>query len=177
MLLFLAFCGLVLRTSLAVPQQKQQPECSCEEIQRLTVRLDSLSKELKDLSTAFYSVHNARSFGSGSESLFVTNGQEGNFDTASSICLRAKGVVPVPANEAENNALMKTLQRHNKSAYLGKILDGYSNWAPGEPSGTKAAKTCTKIDDDGQWRATSCEEQLLITCEFSFVSHPSGAPQ
>lgn len=111
----------------------------------------------------------ARSFGSGSERLFVTNGKEGNFDTANSTCNQAGGYVPSPKNEAENNALMKTLQRHNQSAYLGHISADYSNWAPGEPSSAKGAKTCAKIDNDGQWRATSCEQQLLITCEFSFI--------
>ncbi|XP_077206974.1 phospholipase A2 inhibitor alpha-like protein [Paroedura picta] len=169
MLLLLASCALLLGTSLAVPQQQQAQECCHEEMQNLIARLEVLSKEVKALETAFYTVHHARSFGTGSERLFVSNEQEGNFETANSTCIRAHGYVPAPKNEAENNALVEKLKRHNKSAYLGHLSAGYSNWAPGEPSSAKGAETCVKIDGDGKWRATSCKEQLLIMCEFSFV--------
>ncbi|XP_054839810.1 phospholipase A2 inhibitor alpha-like protein [Eublepharis macularius] len=169
MLLFLAFSALLLGTSLASPQQQQKPECCHEELQSLVVKLNALSEEVKKLNSAFYNVHRARSFGSGSEKLFVTNGHEDNFDAANHTCIQTRGYVPSPKNEAENNALVKVVQRHNKSAYLGHIPSGYSNWAPGEPSSAKGAKTCVKIDNDGKWRATSCEEQLLITCEFTVV--------
>lgn len=167
MLLFVAFSALLLGTALASPEQQQKPECCHEELQSLVVKINSLSEKVEELESAFKTVHLARSFGSGSEKLFVTNGHEGNFDTANHTCVQTRGYVPCPKDEAENKALMKVLQRHNKPAYLGHILSEYSNWAPGEPSSAKGAKTCVKIENDGKWRATACEEQLLITCEFT----------
>nr|XP_056706224.1 phospholipase A2 inhibitor alpha-like protein [Euleptes europaea] len=169
MLLFFAFSALVLGTSLASPPQQQKPECCHQVLQSLTARLDALSQEVKTLSSAFFAVHHARSFGSGSERLFVTNGHEGNFDTANRTCIQARGYVPAPQNEAENNALVNVAKRHSKTAYLGHISAGYSNWAPGEPSSPKGAKSCVKIDQEGKWSATSCEEQLLLICEFFVV--------
>ncbi|XP_048362812.1 phospholipase A2 inhibitor alpha-like protein [Sphaerodactylus townsendi] len=111
----------------------------------------------------------ARSFGSGSERLFVTNGKDGSFATANHTCIQTRGYVPTPDNEAENNALAKVLQRHNKAAFLGHVSSGYSNWAPQEPTSAKGAKNCVKMDTDGKWRSASCEEQLLTTCEFFVV--------
>ncbi|KAH0623426.1 hypothetical protein JD844_006171 [Phrynosoma platyrhinos] len=120
--------------------------------------------------TEYLCLFPARSFASGSEKLYTTNNQEGNFEVANTTCIQAGGHIPSPKKEGENKALQSVLERRNKSAFiLGHNSADFANWAPGEPNNSDGTKNCGETDKDGKWRAASCEEKHLIVCEFSFV--------
>ncbi|XP_033004640.1 PLIalpha-like protein [Lacerta agilis] len=169
MRLFLAFSVLLLGTSLTsshpTPDEdlKERVHSLEESVKRLEIKLDTVTN-------AFFTVHKARSFGTGSERLYTTNLGEGDFETLSATCLTAGGHVPSPKKEAENNALQSVLKRHEKSAYvMGDNSAGYTNWAAGEPNNSDGTKSCVKADKEGKWHSTSCGEKLLMVCEFSFI--------
>ncbi|XP_061490938.1 phospholipase A2 inhibitor alpha-like protein [Rhineura floridana] len=169
MQLFLAFSLLLLGTSLTSSQPGQERGVK-EEVEHLKEGLQHLETKLEKLERAFFTVHKARSFGSGSERLYITNGGEGDFETANSTCLAAGGHIPSPKKEPENQALQSVLKRHDKSAYvLGHNSVGYTNWAAGEPNNADGTKNCAETDKEGKWRAASCGGKHLIVCEFSFI--------
>ncbi|XP_063163784.1 phospholipase A2 inhibitor alpha-like protein [Candoia aspera] len=159
---------LLLGTSLANghasdPEGKCAPTTVVEDIQLI-------QQKVNDLTNAFYTVHRARTFGSGSERLYVTNKEEGIYEDLNQKCTLAGGRIPSPQLENENKAFASVLERHNKEAYL-LIHDpaNFTNWAEGEPDNADGTKACVIADKDGAWHAASCEEKLLVVCEFSFI--------
>uniref|UniRef100_A0A8C6X4J0 C-type lectin domain-containing protein n=1 Tax=Naja naja TaxID=35670 RepID=A0A8C6X4J0_NAJNA len=132
--------------------------------------VERLDKKIKEVEKAFMTVHRARSFGSGSERLYVTNKQVGNFATVRNTCAQASGRISSPQLQEENKAFASVLERHNQRAYL-VVRDSptFTNWAAGEPNTAGGTKQCVIADAQGVWRSGSCEEQLLVVCEFSFI--------
>nr|BAJ14729.1 phospholipase A2 inhibitor [Protobothrops elegans] len=127
-----------------------------------------LQKEYAHLRYAFLTVHNARSLGSGSERLYVSNKEIKTFEGLGDICEEAGGHIPSPQLENQNKAFASVLERHNKAAYLvvGDSAN-FTNWAEGQPN--KADGTCVKADTHGSWHSASCDENLLVVCEFYFI--------
>ncbi|XP_026534175.1 PLIalpha-like protein [Notechis scutatus] len=132
--------------------------------------VERLEKKIEEVENAFLTVHRARSFASGSERLYVTNKEVGNFAALGNICARAGGRIPSPQLQNENKAFASVLERHNKGAYL-VVRDSakFTNWAAGEPNTAGRTKECVVADTQGAWRSGSCEEDLLVVCEFSFI--------
>nr|BAF93271.1 phospholipase A2 inhibitor [Protobothrops flavoviridis]BAF93272.1 phospholipase A2 inhibitor [Protobothrops flavoviridis] len=127
-----------------------------------------LQKEYANLRYAFMTVNNARSFGSGSERLYVSNKEIKTFEPLKEICEEAGGHIPSPQLENQNKAFASVLERHNKAAYLvvGDSAN-FTNWAAGQPN--EADGTCVKADTHGSWHSASCDENLLVVCEFYFI--------
>nr|B1A4P6.1 RecName: Full=Phospholipase A2 inhibitor clone 03/12; Short=alpha-PLI; Flags: Precursor [Bothrops moojeni]ABZ82337.1 alpha-phospholipase A2 inhibitor precursor [Bothrops moojeni]ABZ82342.1 alpha-phospholipase A2 inhibitor precursor [Bothrops moojeni] len=127
-----------------------------------------LQKLYANLKYSFLTVHRARSFGSGSERMYVTNKEIKNFEALRQICEQAEGHIPSPQLENQNKAFANVLERHGKEAYLvvGDSAN-FTNWAAGEPN--KAAGTCVKADTHGSWHSASCDDNLLVVCEFYFI--------
>ncbi|XP_053168725.1 phospholipase A2 inhibitor alpha-like protein [Hemicordylus capensis] len=172
MLLYLAFSILILGTSLVTsqPRKRGQKGGGDEGVKTMEEVLNAIQGQLDDLQYAFYSVHNARTFATGSEKLYTTNEKEGNYQSANATCVEAGGHMPAPKRDSENQALQNVLKkRANQSVYLDRNVSGYFNWAPQEQINPDENKNCVAIDTNGKWRAISCEERLLIVCEFSFV--------
>ncbi|XP_015676377.1 phospholipase A2 inhibitor subunit B [Protobothrops mucrosquamatus] len=121
-----------------------------------------------NLKYAFLTVHKARSFGSGSERLYVSNKEIKPFEGLGDICEEAGGHIPSPQLENQNKAFANVLERHNKAAYL-VVRDSanFTNWAEGQPN--KAGGNCVKADTHGSWYSASCDENLLVVCEFYFI--------
>uniref|UniRef100_A0A8D0BP86 C-type lectin domain-containing protein n=1 Tax=Salvator merianae TaxID=96440 RepID=A0A8D0BP86_SALMN len=170
--LLLPFSVLLLGATLSSshPTQTVQKTDINEELRVLKEELSDIKEYIKKVENDFLTVHKARSFSSGSETLYVTNEKQGDVRTISGICTQAGGYIPNPETEAENKALQNVLKRHNKSAFI--ISDnsvGYTNWAPGQPNNADGTKMCVEADKDGKWHVTSCNQQLLAVCEFSFV--------
>ncbi|XP_032088135.1 PLIalpha-like protein [Thamnophis elegans] len=129
-----------------------------------------LKEKVKELENAFFTVHRARSFGSGSERLYVTNKKVGKFGELGNICTQAGGRIPSPQLLNENKAFASVLERRNKEAYLEvRNSATFTNWAEGEPNNADGSKACIKADAQGAWHSASCEEDLLVVCEFSFI--------
>uniref|UniRef100_A0A0B8RQQ0 Phospholipase A2 inhibitor n=1 Tax=Philothamnus irregularis TaxID=1899461 RepID=A0A0B8RQQ0_9SAUR len=129
-----------------------------------------LEKKVEEVENAFLTVHRARSFGSGSERLYVTNKEVGTFEALGNICNQAGGRIPSPQLVNENKAFASVLERHNKAAYLVVHNSAkFSSWAAGEPNNADGNKSCVKADAQGAWHAASCDENLLVVCEFSFI--------
>nr|B1A4R0.1 RecName: Full=Phospholipase A2 inhibitor clone 02/03/06/07; Short=alpha-PLI; Flags: Precursor [Lachesis muta muta]ABZ82351.1 alpha-phospholipase A2 inhibitor precursor [Lachesis muta muta]ABZ82352.1 alpha-phospholipase A2 inhibitor precursor [Lachesis muta muta]ABZ82353.1 alpha-phospholipase A2 inhibitor precursor [Lachesis muta muta]ABZ82354.1 alpha-phospholipase A2 inhibitor precursor [Lachesis muta muta] len=127
-----------------------------------------LQREFANLKHAFLTVHKARSFGSGSERLYVSNKEIGKFEALKEICDQAGGHIPSPQFENQNKAFANVLERHNKEAYL--VVDdpaNFTNWAAGQPN--EADGTCVKADTHGSWHSASCDDNLLVVCEFYFI--------
>ncbi|XP_070801739.1 phospholipase A2 inhibitor alpha-like protein [Pituophis catenifer annectens] len=136
----------------------------------LVEKVGRLEKKINEVENAFLSVHRARSFGSGSERLYVTNKQFGNFEAVRNTCVRAGGRIPSPQLLNENKAFASVLERNNKAAYL--VVQNpakFTNWAAGEPNNANGNKLCVKADTQGAWHSASCDEDLLVVCEFSFI--------
>uniref|UniRef100_A0A8C5SBY4 C-type lectin domain-containing protein n=1 Tax=Laticauda laticaudata TaxID=8630 RepID=A0A8C5SBY4_LATLA len=132
--------------------------------------VERLEKKIKEVENAFLTVHRARSFASGSERLYVTNKEVGNFAAVGNICAQAGGRIPSPQLQNENKAFASVLERHNKRAYL-VVQDSakFTNWAAEEPNTVGGTKECVVADVQGAWHSGSCEEDLLVVCEFSFI--------
>ncbi|XP_070608085.1 phospholipase A2 inhibitor alpha-like protein isoform X2 [Erythrolamprus reginae] len=142
-----------------------------EVLNSLVETVARLEKKIKQVENSFMSVHRARTFGSGSERLYVTNKQEGNYDTLATICALAGGHVPSPQLPSENKAFASVLERHNKSAFLD-VRDSarFINWAEGEPNNADGTKPCVVADPQGgKWHSASCGILGLLVCEFSFI--------
>ncbi|KAL7979057.1 hypothetical protein Chor_015081, partial [Crotalus horridus] len=110
----------------------------------------------------------ARSFGSGSERLYVSNKEIKSFEDLKVICEQAGGQIPSPQLENQNKAFANVLERHDKEAFLvvGDSAN-FTNWAAGQPN--KADGTCVKADTHGFWHSASCDDNLLVVCEFYFI--------
>ncbi|KAM3834784.1 phospholipase A2 myotoxin inhibitor protein-like isoform 2-T4 [Vipera latastei] len=127
-----------------------------------------LQKKLANLEYAFLSVHKARSFASGSERLYVTNKEFMKFAGVRDTCVQAGGDIPSPVLQNENKAFANVLEKHGKDAYLvvGDSAN-FTNWAEGQPNNADGA--CVKADTHGAWHSASCDDDLLVVCEFSFI--------
>uniref|UniRef100_A0A803TGN4 C-type lectin domain-containing protein n=1 Tax=Anolis carolinensis TaxID=28377 RepID=A0A803TGN4_ANOCA len=166
---FLMLSVLLLGTCLASPQLAGIKEIN-DELSRLREDMNNLNKKITKFGESFYTVHKARSFATGSEKLYTTNDQEGNFEEANATCIQAGGHIPSPKKEGEKKALQKVLERRNQSTFIENQDSANSaNWAPGEPKNADGTKNCVKTNKDGKLHAACCEEKLLIVCEFSFV--------
>ncbi|KAK9400463.1 phospholipase A2 inhibitor subunit A [Crotalus adamanteus] len=132
------------------------------------ITLMKLQREFTDLYHAFLTVHKARSFGSGSERLYVSNKEIKSFEDLKVICKQAGGQIPSPQLENQNKAFANVLERHDKEAFLvvGDSAN-FTNWAAGQPN--KADGTCVKADTHGFWHSASCDDNLLVVCEFYFI--------
>ncbi|XP_053548857.1 pulmonary surfactant-associated protein D-like [Bombina bombina] len=118
---------------------------------------------------------------SAGDKLFITNGEESNYNDASLTCHRAGGQLASPANFDENYAVEKIVSQYNKLAYLGIndfLTEGrfmypngnlifYSNWNINEPNNDKGVEECVEMLTNGKWNDTTCKKQHLIICEFS----------
>lgn len=115
----------------------------------------------------FFLVFLARSFASGSERLYVTNKEFKKFAAVQDTCAQVGGHIPSPELQNENKAFANVLERHNKDAYL-VVRDSanFTNWAEGQPNNVDGA--CVKADTHGAWHSASCDDGLLVVCEFSF---------
>ncbi|KAJ7324380.1 hypothetical protein JRQ81_017400 [Phrynocephalus forsythii] len=163
---FLILSFLLFGTSLASPLSGNDNE----ELKQLKEEMNEIKKQVDYVTHAFLTVHRARSFSTGSERLYTTNKQEGNFEKVSATCIQAGGHIPSPKKEGENKALGEVVKRHNKPAFIAKHLaEGYTNWAAGEPNNTDGTKDCAEIDNEGKWHAASCGQDHLVVCEFSFI--------
>uniref|UniRef100_A0A670YUE9 C-type lectin domain-containing protein n=1 Tax=Pseudonaja textilis TaxID=8673 RepID=A0A670YUE9_PSETE len=133
-------------------------------------RQETVVEHFLQSNMCFFIVFLARSFGSGSERLYVTNKEVGNFAALGNICAQAGGRIPSPQLQNENKAFASVLERHNKGAYL-VVHDSekFTNWAAGEPNTAGGTKECVVADAQGTWHSGSCEEDLLVVCEFSFI--------
>uniref|UniRef100_A0A8D0GWZ1 C-type lectin domain-containing protein n=1 Tax=Sphenodon punctatus TaxID=8508 RepID=A0A8D0GWZ1_SPHPU len=114
------------------------------------------------------------------DKIFMTSGYEGNFDDLKKKCMQAGGQLASPRNNEENAAVQQIVFTHDKSVFLGindiqtegkfTYLDGkpivYSNWQPGEPNNDKGIEDCVQVFSTGKWNDKSCDERLLILCEF-----------
>ncbi|XP_007420805.1 PLIalpha-like protein [Python bivittatus] len=158
---------LLLGTSLA---NGHETDPDGQILHSLVEKVHKLEEKVEHVSNAFFTVHKARSFGSGSERLYVTNKQERNFEILNLTCTEAGGHIPSPQLENENKAFASVLERHDKTAYL-VIQDSpkFTHWAEGEPNNADGTKACVIADKHGEWHSASCEEVLLVVCEFSFI--------
>ncbi|XP_060625029.2 phospholipase A2 inhibitor alpha-like protein [Anolis sagrei] len=164
---FLMLSVLLLGTCLANPLVGMND--IIDELNRIKEDVNNLNKRVTEFGNNFYTVHHARSFATGSEKLYTTNEQEGNFEEASATCTQAGGHIPSPKKEGEWKALQKVLERHNTCTFIaGQDLENSENWAPGEPNNADGTKNCVTMDKDGKWHAASCEEKHLFVCQFSF---------
>ncbi|OCT59760.1 hypothetical protein XELAEV_18000633mg [Xenopus laevis] len=111
--------------------------------------------------------------------VFATNGEQVDFEASKMTCEKAGGRIATPKNEAENNAVLNILKKHNEYAYLGVTegvipsaylyLDGtplsYFNWRKNEPNG-RGKEKCVEMYTDGQWNDKACNQNRLVVCEF-----------
>ncbi|XP_063814825.1 collectin-43-like isoform X2 [Pseudophryne corroboree] len=111
--------------------------------------------------------------------IYVTNGLEGNYDTALATCRGAQGTLPTPLNRFENDALQQLAKARGKLFFLGindesvegsfVYLNGnqisYKNWYQKEPNGGRG-ENCVQIYEQGQWIDIHCNHRNLIVCEF-----------
>nr|A1XRN2.1 RecName: Full=Phospholipase A2 inhibitor anMIP; Short=alpha-PLI; AltName: Full=Myotoxic phospholipase A2 inhibitory protein; Short=MIP; Flags: Precursor [Atropoides nummifer]ABG37909.1 alpha-type myotoxic phospholipase A2 inhibitory protein [Atropoides nummifer] len=156
---------LLLGTFLANGDEKDS------DVQMLNSMIEAvmiLQRDFANLRHALMTVHNARSFGRGSERLYVTNKEVSKFEGLEEICSQAGGHIPSPQLENQNKAFEDVLERHNKAAYLvvGDSAN-FTNWAAGQPN--EADGTCVKADTHGSWHSASCDDNLLVVCEFYFI--------
>lgn len=112
------------------------------------------------------------------EKIYVTNGAEGDFETAKLTCNHFGSQIASPKNADENKAVLKLSAMLGRKAFLGmndqetegdfKHLSGnpmeYANWAPNEPNGEH--EDCIEMYMDGKWNDNSCNNSMLIICEF-----------
>uniref|UniRef100_A0A8C6X4J5 C-type lectin domain-containing protein n=1 Tax=Naja naja TaxID=35670 RepID=A0A8C6X4J5_NAJNA len=132
--------------------------------------VERLDKKIKEVEKAFMTVHRAQTFENGSERLYMTNKKVGKFEDLRNTCTKASGQIPSPQLQKENKAFANVLERQNRRAYL-VIHDSptFTNWAEGELNNVGGTKECVVADAQGAWRSESCEEDLLVVCEFSFI--------
>ncbi|XP_066477481.1 phospholipase A2 inhibitor alpha-like protein [Tiliqua scincoides] len=168
--LYLALSVLVLGTSLVSshPIQQDQKIDVMEALRRLEQKLDFVAKRTEDTAHAFITLHKARTFGRGTEKIYSTNEREGLYATLNATCVQNFALIPSPKSDAENRAMQSVLKRHNKAAYIDRNRSTYTNWAAGQPR-PASDKNCVKMNTDGKWSSTSCNENLLIVCDFSFT--------
>lgn len=109
----------------------------------------------------------ARTFSTGSETLYTTNGQEGNFEKAKATCIQAGGHIPSPQKEGDNKSLQDVVKRRSKPAFIHVPQGaGYTNWAAGVTDNADGINMCAEIGSDGKWRVSSCEQAHLFVCSF-----------
>ncbi|XP_033004642.1 pulmonary surfactant-associated protein D-like isoform X2 [Lacerta agilis] len=161
-----------------------QGEKGEQELELLKTHISDLQAELKALQLTAsktqkailgYIFSNSTRVGG---KLFVTNGDDGNYETSKATCNHFGGQVASPRNENENNAALKLSAKMGRRVFLGmndqetegifKHLNGepmeYSNWAPKEPNGVE--EDCIEMYQDGKWNDISCNVARLIMCEF-----------
>ncbi|XP_030060735.1 mannose-binding protein A [Microcaecilia unicolor] len=148
---------------------------------QLAVRL--MNEQLRTLQDNFNKFKKIFIFSIGKEvgrKIFVTNGLEYDYETASRMCSRAGGLVASPKNADENLALQEIVSKHDKRSFLGitdlhtegtfKYSTGgtitYSNWHSNEPNNDKGNEDCVELNTDGKWNDTSCTNKKLLICEF-----------
>lgn len=111
--------------------------------------------------------------------IYVTNGKEGNYDTAKDACQKVQGTIPTPLNSAENSAILQIVKTNGRRTFIGindqkeegnfvyangnKIT--YKNWNTNEPNGGRK-ENCVELIEQGQWIDRSCDYKNLIVCEF-----------
>ncbi|XP_033004641.1 mannose-binding protein-like isoform X1 [Lacerta agilis] len=162
----------------------QKGDCGGKELELLKTHISDLQAELKALQLTAsktqkailgYIFSNSTRVGG---KLFVTNGDDGNYETSKATCNHFGGQVASPRNENENNAALKLSAKMGRRVFLGmndqetegifKHLNGepmeYSNWAPKEPNGVE--EDCIEMYQDGKWNDISCNVARLIMCEF-----------
>ncbi|KAJ6661636.1 hypothetical protein lerEdw1_013875 [Lerista edwardsae] len=160
MLLYLVLSVLVLGTSLTSISGEQIDAVQDLEIQKLHRRIEAVARTVVTL-------HKARTFGRGTEKIYSTNELEANYASANATCHQNFARIPSPRSDAENRALQSVLKKHNKEAYIDRNSSGYSNWAAGQQN-VADNKNCVKMNTNGNWIPASCEEYLLLVCEFPF---------
>ncbi|XP_053244178.1 pulmonary surfactant-associated protein D-like [Podarcis raffonei] len=162
----------------------QKGDCGGKELELLKTQISDLQGELKALQLTAsktqkailgYIFSNSTKVGG---KLFVTNGDDGDYEASKVTCNHFGGQVASPRNENENNAALKLSAKMGRKVFFGmndqetegifKHLNGetmeYSNWAPKEPNGVE--EDCIELYPDGKWNDISCNVARLIMCEF-----------
>ncbi|XP_075207802.1 uncharacterized protein LOC142312700 [Anomaloglossus baeobatrachus] len=149
----------------------------------LSTKIVNLEKKIADLEKNLISLKKVCYFQSGvvtsGSKIYVTNGKEGNYDTAKATCQGAQGTMPNPLNSAENAALLQIVKAGGKRFFLGMndikeegnyiYTNGnrlsYKNWNVNEPNGGRK-ENCVEIIEQGQWIDKTCDAKNIIVCEF-----------
>ncbi|KAM4702870.1 uncharacterized protein WCC33_011406 [Rhinophrynus dorsalis] len=169
-------------------QKGEQGKSATSEVDVVKGQLKSLQEELHILQASFNKYNKILIFHGGKQSgekVFVTNGQEENFESAQKTCKEAGGILATPRNAAENNAVQEILHAKGDTikAFLGisdlqvegifKYLGGdkltFTNWNLGEPNNSKDNEDCVEIQDNGKWNDIPCSLLRLVICEFLYM--------
>lgn len=114
------------------------------------------------------------------DKIYVTNGEETNYNDAKTTCTNEGGQLASPQNIMENSAVQKLSTRYKLAPFLGindlvaegsfrypdgKVI-GFSNWKEKEPNNRLGVEDCVEMLDTGEWNDTNCNKKLLVICEI-----------
>ncbi|XP_073453315.1 pulmonary surfactant-associated protein D-like [Aquarana catesbeiana] len=150
----------------------------CEDLQS---KLKALEGQLKAQQTeSFFFKGRARS----SDKIFLSDGDQGNFNEAKARCTNAGGQMASPRNSDENKAILSINKQYGFVSYLGineletpgiyrdpsNEVISYTNWKENEPNNYQGIQeNCVELQNTGKWNDIVCEAKRLIICEF-FIS-------
>ncbi|KAG8552545.1 hypothetical protein GDO81_004571 [Engystomops pustulosus] len=143
----------------------------------LNGRVNSLQSKLEKHDKVFTFIAGAKTAG---DKIYVSKGEQANYNDAKAACTKAKGELPSPQNVAENEAVQSFIKLYKIDPFLG-INDlktegtftypngeklKYTNWKDGEPNDNFGVEDCVEMYDTGKWNDKNCNEKRLIICEF-----------
>ncbi|XP_068111592.1 mannose-binding protein C-like [Hyperolius riggenbachi] len=169
----------------SIGQKGEQGISATSEVDVVKDQLKLFETEMKLLQANLNKYNKILLFHGGKQAadkVFVTNGQEDNFENSQKICKEAGGNLATPKSAAENSAIQEILSTKGEAtkAFLGmsdlqvegifKYLTGekitFTNWNLGEPNNSKDNEDCVEIQDNGKWNDIPCNLLRLVICEF-----------
>ncbi|XP_056388369.1 pulmonary surfactant-associated protein D-like [Hyla sarda] len=160
-----------------VNQQETATEALKKEKSTLTVKVNSLQSKVNQQENVLLLVKGVYSVG---EKIFVSNGEQTNYNTAKAVCVKRGGQLASPRNAVENDAVNRIQTQLNARPFLGindlqqegifKYPDGkniaFSNWSDKEPNNEFGVEDCVEMYENGKWNDKNCNEKRLIVCEI-----------